>query len=356
MDFKETLAGMKKEIDKELKLQFDSVIKSVQKEDILLSEALKQVKKIALAGGKRIRGALLCQAYFGAGGKNKKEIMKAAAAIELLHMFFLVHDDIMDKGMLRHGEKTLQAFFSEKKQKYMSASEAEHFGNSIAIIGGDMLYVMANKIILKTRFNIEAVTQSLGKLQSTVETTIIGQSQDMKIAQEKQVNEKKVLSMYANKTAQYTFENPLHIGAILAGKNNQRLLQCLSRYAINVGTAFQIQDDILGVFGNEKKTGKLSVSDIEEGKKSVMVIKAYKKANPEQKKQLNSILGKKGLTKKEINIFQNILKSTGALKYAQKMSANYLAKGKREIKKMALLPKARIFLTGLIAYLESREA
>lgn len=356
MKFKETLIKLKKEIDDELKLQFYGLIRNVRKEDALIAEALEQIKKITLAGGKRIRGALLCQAYFGAGGKGKKKIIKAAAAAELLHMFFLVHDDIMDKGLLRHGEKTVQFFFARKKQKNMPAEEAQHFGNSIAIIAGDMLYAMANKIILEAGFDIKTTSQSLIKMQKTVETTIVGQSQDVKIAQGTKTTEKEVLAMYANKTARYTFENPLRMGVILAGKNNKKLMQCLSRYAINVGIAFQIQDDILGVFGNKKKTGKLSVSDIEEGKKSIMVVRAYKRANNMQKKQLDLILGKKAITYKEVKVFQEILKHTGALEYAQEMSAGYLAKGKREIKKMAFFPEAKNFLTGLVEYLEKREA
>ena len=162
--------------------------------------------------------------------------------------------------------------------------------------------------------------------------------------------------MYKNKTAHYTLEGPLYVGSMLAGKGNCKFLQCLSRYAIPVGIAFQIQDDILGVFGIKQKTGKLSVSDIKEGKRSIIVIKALGGANLKQKKQLNSILGKKNLSNKEIKIFQDILKSTGALEYSKKMAATYLAKGKREVKKMAFLPDAKKFLMGLAEYLEGREA
>ena len=356
MDFKGTLAGLKKEIDKELKYQFDIAIHDARKKDILIAEALEQTKKITLAGGKRIRGALLCQAYFGAGGREKKKIIKAAAAIELLNMFLLVQDDIMDRGSLRHGQKTLHVFFSEKKQKNISADEAKHFGNSIAMIAGDMLYAMANKIILELGFNAAAVIQSLAQIQSIVETTIAGQSQDVWITYKKNVTEKEVLNMYKNKTARYTLEGPLFVGSMLAGKNNPKFLQCLSRYAVPVGIAFQIQDDILGVFGNKQKTGKLAVSDVEEGKQSFMIIKAYKSANFKQKKQLNAILGKKNLTNGEIGTFQDILKSTGALEYSKKMAAAYLAKGKKEIKEIAFLPDAKKFLMGLAEYLENRES
>lgn len=355
MDFKKTLAGLKKEIDKELRYQFDIAIRDVRKKDALMAEALSQAKKITLAGGKRIRGALLCQAYFGAGGKEKNKIIKAAAAIELVHMFFLVHDDIMDRGKLRHGEKTLSVIFFGKKQKSLSVDEAGHFGNSIAMITGDMLYVMANKLILESGFSDAVVIQSLTQIQSIVETTIAGQSQDVWIAHEKNATEKEILNMYKNKTARYTFEGPLYVGAMLAGQNDRKFLQCLSNYAVPVGIAFQIQDDILGIFGNKQKTGKLAVSDIEEGKRSIIVTKAFREADLKQKKQLDSILGKKNLKNKEIKTFQDTLKSTGALEYSKKMTAAYLAKGKKEIKKIDFLPDAKRFLIGLTEYLEGRE-
>ena len=132
-------------------------------------------------------------------------------------------------------------------------------------------------------------------------------------------------------------------------------MNLLSRYAIPVGIAFQIQDDILGVFGSEKKIGKSAASDIEEGKQTFLVLKARELANSKQKKQLDSILGKKNLTNMEIRIFQDILKSTEALEYSKKMAITYLAKGKREIKKMAFLPDAKKFIMGLTEYLEGRE-
>lgn len=355
MDFKETLAGLKKEIDKELELQFDSVIKDVRKEDVLITEALEQVKKITLAGGKRIRGALLCQAYFGAGGRDKKKIIKTAAAIELVHMFLLIHDDIIDRGNLRHGEETLHKMLSGKKQKYNLKNDGEHFGISEAIIAGDILYALANKIIIEAGFEPKISMRAISELQSVVANTVVGESQDILIAYKDNATEKEVLSMLKNKTAKYTFEGPLHIGAILGGCNNKKTLKLLSQYAIPVGIAFQIQDDILGVFGNEKTMGKSVASDIEEGKKTILVSKARELANSRQKKQLDSILGKKGLKNNEVRAFQDILKSTGSLEYSKKMAANYLAKGKREIKKMALFPETKKFLAGLVEYLENRE-
>jgi geranylgeranyl diphosphate synthase type I len=355
MTFQQCLGGLKVAINRELEHYFDIAIADAKKEDRLIAEALMQTKKITLAGGKRIRGTLLCQAYFSVGGKEKKKILKVAAAIELVHMFLLIHDDIMDRGNLRHGQETVHKLFADKKRKNIFASEADHFGNSVAIITGELLYVMANKIIADAGFDYKATVAVLAKLQSIVGTTIFGQSQDIGIAYNKNVTEKEVLAMYKNKTARYTFEGPLHMGAILTGTSDKKTLGIFSRYALPLGIAFQIQDDILGVFGSTKKIGKSTFSDIEEGKKSLIVVKAFKFASIFQRKQLKSILGKKNLTQKEIKIFQNIIMSTGALNYAKGLASKQFTQGKKEIEKAVLFPKEKKFFIELVEYLEKRE-
>lgn len=352
MDFKKVLAKLKADIDAELERQFDKEIGKALKEDLMMADALTQAKKITLAGGKRIRGAILCWAYFSVGGRERKKILKVAAAMELVHLFLLVHDDIMDRGNLRHGEKTLNAFFANRK---IAGEDAEHFGNSMAIIAGDMLSVMANRIIAEAGFDGETTTKVHANLQSIVATTIIGQFQDMAIAYGKNATENDVLSMYCNKTARYTFEGPMHLGVKLAGCSDKKVFRSFSSYAIPLGIGFQVQDDILGMFGSAKKIGKSGASDIEEGKQSILVVKAREGAGKDGKKQLDGILGKKNLKQSEIELFRDIVKKTGSLEYARKMAKSNLAKGKRAMEKAVILPEAKNFFLGLVEYLEKRE-
>jgi geranylgeranyl diphosphate synthase type I len=354
-DFKDVLATYKKGIDEELEKYFDKEIKNTQKEDKLIADALTQVKRIALAGGKRIRGALLLAGYLGGGGKDKKRIMKVAVSAELIHLFLLVHDDIMDRGDNRHGIPTLHKKFSLKKQKGESDEEALHFGNSIAIILGDMLYSQAMKMVVDAGLNSENTLHAVSRLLSFSGTTIVGQSQDISIQKGSNVSERQVLAMYENKTARYTFECPLHVGMLFAGVKDKKTFKAVTDYSIPIGIAFQIQDDILGVFGDEKKMGKSAASDIEEGKISLLVVKAREFGNKSQKANLNSILGKKNLKKDEIEEFKKILKDTGALLYAQNMALNNMKKGKKEIEKAVLLKPTKDFLVGLAEYLENRQ-
>jgi geranylgeranyl diphosphate synthase type I len=124
---------------------------------------------------------------------------------------------------------------------------------------------------------------------------------------------------------------------------------------VPLGIAFQIQDDILGVFGSRKKIGKSVASDIEEGKISLLVVKARQSATANQKKKLNSILGKENLTNKEIKDFQNILRSTGALKYCQNFASELIREAKMEIEKVIIKKDSKNFLIALAEYLEKRE-
>lgn len=354
MTFKHKLGQLKKAIDKQLEKNLDSAITDASKKDILLAEALGQMKKISLSGGKRIRGALLCQAYFGFGGKDRTKIIKAAAAIELVHLYLLVHDDIIDRGNIRHGEMTLNAWFAKKYEKKLGKVQASHLATSMAIIVGDLLYAMALEMISEAGFAEKNTINAISRLQKVVSNTIIGQSQDINISYDDKIREEKILKMYENKTAKYTFEGPLQIGALLAGVNDKKIFQKLSDFAIPLGIAFQIQDDMLGVFGSVKEVGK-SASDIEEGKKTLLVAKAYECADQNQTKQLNAILGKKNVTKKEIRTFQNLLIETGALDYNKEMAEDFFALGKNELEKIIMLPEAKKFLIGMVAYLEQRK-
>lgn len=354
MTFRQTLGQLKKAIDKQLEKVLDAAINDAQKKDPLLAESLGQMKKITLSGGKRIRGALLCQSYFGFGGKDRNKIIKAATAIELVHLFLLVHDDVIDRGNVRHGQMTLHNFLAKKNLKKLGAAEALHFGNSMAIIVGEMLCAIANDLILEAGFEEKNTVLALSQLQKIISNTIVGQSQDINISYSSKISEQQILAMYENKTAKYTFEGPLQMGAILAGVNDKKIFQQMSAYAIPLGIAFQIQDDILGVFGDEKKVGK-TASDIEEGKKTLLVMKAYSSASSHEVKQMDAILGKKNLSKKEIQIFRKLITETGSLEYNKKLAAQYFAIGKKEIEKIIMLAGAKKFLIGMTEYLEKRE-
>ncbi|MCX6765853.1 MAG: polyprenyl synthetase family protein [Candidatus Moranbacteria bacterium] len=354
MDAKKSLAEFKKEIDVEIEEYLDKVIRESRKRDALTTETLRHVKKIVLAGGKRLRPALMYWGYIAAGGRERKKIIKTAVSIELIHLFLLIHDDIIDRDCKRHGINTINFEYEKLGKKLFPGSDSKHFGNSVAIIVGDMVGALGNQIIFNSGFSSRLIMKALSRLQSIVSLTVVGQAKDIYLEYRRKASEKEILEMYEYKTAKYTMEGPLHLGAILGG-GDEKILQGLNKFAVPVGIAFQIQDDILGVFGSEKKLGKAVGSDIQEGKQTLLVVKAKEKGSQAQRKKISELLGKNDITLKDIRYFQEIVKDTGSLEYAQNLAKKLILQGKRELEKIEVKKEAREFLAGIAEYMVSRE-
>jgi len=350
----ESLEILKKKIDQEIEIFLDKTIKEAEKEDKFIADALKYGKKMILSGGKRLRPAFMYYGYLAAGGEDKKEIIKTSVSIELAHGFLLIHDDVIDRDNKRHNLDTFNFHYSKIGKKIFKTKDQDHFGNAIAIIVGDMVNALSNKIIFQSNFKAENIIKALHKLQEIIATTVIGEAQDVCIEYRGKASEKEVLKMYENKTAKYSIEGPLQLGAILAGAD-EKLLKSLSEYAVPIGIAFQIQDDILGIFGSEEKLGKTVGSDISEGKQTILVVKAKEKANKNQLKILNNLLGKKDLTKEEIKTFQNIICETGALDYARDLAKKMINEGKGKVKKIEVKDEAKKFFLDIADFMIERE-
>jgi len=355
MDIKDELRSFKDKIDPEIKLFFDKVLDESKKEKLIVTDALKQVKKITLSGGKRLRPALMHCGYLGVGGKDEKEIIKTSVSIELIHIFLLIHDDVIDNDKTRHGQETIHTQYA-RIGKIISKGkrDSKHFGNSMGIVVGDIIGGLGNQILFKANFPAELVVKALHHLQGIVAMVAVGEAQDVFIEHRRSATEKDVMDMYKNKTAKYTIEGPLHLGAILGGAGED-VLEKITQFSVPIGIAFQIQDDILGVFGNEKKIGKPVGSDIREGKQTILVVKAMQTASAKQKKTLNKLLGKKDLTKTEIAEFKKVIIETGALDYSKNLAQKLIKEGKSHLADLTFNAEAKNFLFGVADYMTARE-
>jgi len=354
MNFKKTLEKLKKEIDQELDKYLAGAICDAEKQDKEMGRILRHAAKIIMASGKRIRPILMYFGYVAAGGKDRKKIIKTSVGIELIHNYLLIHDDIMDHGRTRHGIETVDAMYETMgKNIFPDCQDLKHLGNSMAILAGDLLESLGTQSIVDSGFDAKLTVKAVSALQSTIATTIVGQTQDICIENKKRVLEKEVLTMYKNKTAKYTIENPLKIGAILAGAD-AKFLQKISLFAIPVGMAFQIQDDILGLFETSEKMGKDAGSDVKEGKKTILVLRAMEKAGREEGKFMRNVLGNEKINLKDIKKFQNIVQKTGALEYSQNLAENLVEKGKAEIETFKINKEAKVFLLELADYMIAR--
>ncbi len=354
MDIKEKLSSFKKELDREIEKTLAKAIKEANSWDKIVAQALREVRDSILSGGKRLRPAFMYWGYLGAGGKERKKILETSVSIELIHNFLLIHDDIMDRDKKRHGRDTLNAFYEKVSKKYFPKKDSEHFGNSMAIIIGDLVSAMGNNIIFDSKFPPEKIMKALSGLQKIVSLTVVGQTKDIYMAHKGNPKEAEILEMYEYKTAKYTIEGPLHLGAILAGAS-EKTLEGLSRYSIPLGIAFQIQDDILGIFGSEKKLGKPVGSDIQEGKQTILSARALEKANSADRKKIKEIFKKEKISSDDTKEFREIIIRSGALEYARGKAKKYIQESKEALDNILLEKESKEFLSEIADYMIERE-
>ncbi len=280
---------------------------------------------LIIHGGKRLRPYLVLKSCQMLGGKQSDAI-SAASAVEMIHNFTLVHDDIMDNDEMRHGVTT-----THKK-----------FDIPLAILAGDVLYSKAyNTISSKSKLSSNYTTQLVSKLSKACIEICEGQVNDIKFAENKKIpTEKEYIKMIEKKTA-VLFEVSCAMGAICA-KRKQKDVKNLSAFGRNLGIGFQITDDLIGIIGDSKITKKPVGNDIREGKKSLPIILAIKKARGQNRTKIMRVFGNSGASKQQINLAVNVIRSLGvekevrdiALKYAQraeKSISSYTGSAKNEM-------------------------
>jgi len=317
----DSLVAYRNRIENFLVSYLSTKVSALKEVESLGEETGKLIEDFILNGGKRIRAAFTYYGYRAVGGDDGENISFASAAIELLHNFFLIHDDIIDKSDLRRGSPTIHTRY---KQIYENKGLISNFKNdgkvdlpsSMAIINGDICCALAYEALVESGFQANRILQVLKVMHEIVKFTAIGELLDIVKAISKKATEEEILQMHYLKTAKYTVEGPLRIGAILQG-TTPAILDSLSKYAIPVGIAFQIHDDILGIFGTEEQLGKPVGSDMQEGKQTLLTVKALESASPSQKKKLEFFIGNPGITKADMEEVKRIVEDTGALEYSK---------------------------------------
>jgi len=206
------------------------------------SPLLEELERVLWSGGKRLRPAFCYWGYRAAGGKDGQPIVRAAASLELLHTFALVHDDVMDESESRRGVAPSHVHLAEEHRRRRLPGSAERYGLSAAILVGDLATVLADRLLLESGFSPKAVATAFRRYDRMRTEMAVGQFLDVGEAGE--VDRWRAARIASLKTGSYTVEGPLHIGAILAG-GSLEAMTCLSRYGAPLGEAFQLRDDIL---------------------------------------------------------------------------------------------------------------
>ncbi|MEA3273471.1 MAG: polyprenyl synthetase family protein [Patescibacteria group bacterium] len=340
-ELKKIMKELEKEINKRLRKFFKEEIREASKIDPTLKEATEMVADFTLRGGKRIRSILMYYGYLATGKRRTEKILDASLSMELIHSALLIHDDIIDNDEMRRGKLTLHKEY-EKFFWKMKVEKSEELGRSLAILCGNIAYSFAVKVLHRSKFDARPTMKACSLFQSMFNHTQAGEIMDVIGSTKKNLTIKDVIKIYKYKTVQYTIEYPLLMGALL-GNGKTELRNVLSKYAVLLGTAFQIRDDILGIFSDSKTTGKDAGSDLREGKKTVIILKTLENASPKDKKKIETILESKELTKKKLNDFKKIAKDSGALTYCNGLANNLSVQAKDIILKSTLSKTTRDF-------------
>ncbi len=314
---------------------------------------VEDIYRFAKAGGKRVRPTLVIAGYLGTNETVPEDVVRASISYELLHMYFLIHDDIMDRDELRRGQATVWKSFMDN---YVDGGVDWHEAISLAICAGDLAETYATLSIAESGLAPETAMRAMKEIHEIAERTGYGQILDMSLEMTpiKDVREEDVLKVHELKTAKYTIEGPLHLGARLADAPHE-VFEAYTNYAIPVGIAFQLQDDIIGVFGDEKKTGKPVGSDIREGKRTLLIVKAYERATPEQRKILEAIVGRESATPEEIEEVKEIIVETGSLDYSKKLMEELMEKGIASLETAPIKEEIKEVLRDLAEYIIKRD-
>ena len=270
-------------------------------------------------GGKRFRGALAMHSYELFGGKDSEVSRQVGLVMEMLQAYLLVIDDLVDQSDFRRGEPAAHKMIENLHETNKLAGDMTHFGVSQTIFSGIIGQNIAYDIIAKLPVEDSIRLTGLAFVNDIMIKTNVGQIMDVNNAAWLVDDEAQILQTLRQKTAHYSVFLPLKIGAILAGGD----AEFIKPFAMNVGLAYQLHNDIQGTFGDESKTGKPAKDDIVEGKRTILLTYALTNTTPTDREFLERAAGNTNLTEDDFERVLKIMRDSGALEYTLKLAAYY---------------------------------
>ena len=284
------------------------------------ASAIEVLREFVLGGGKRIRPTFAWWGWRGAGGAEDgpdgEAALRALSSLELLQASALIHDDLMDSSTVRRGSPTVHVRFAEEHARLGWHGAAEQFGLAAAVLLGDVALAWTDDMFYTSGVGVEAIARA-GEPWLGMRTEVLaGQFIDVRTQASGDESVEAALRIDRFKTAAYTVERPLHLGAALAGASDE-LVAAYRGFGAEIGVAFQLRDDLLGVFGDPAVTGKPAGDDLREGKRTLLV--ALGLANAEAAGRygdaalLRACLGRDGLDVADVDKVRDMLVSVGAV-------------------------------------------
>jgi len=269
------------------------------------------IEKFLLDSGKRLRPLFAYVGYLATGNTVNPEIVKALSSLELIHVCALIHDDVMDGSDTRRGAPSIHKSFEAMHIKENLNGSSSKFGVASAILMGDLALVWSAQMLHNSGIKDHELINVLPFYDEMRVELMAGQYLDVFEQSLATQSIDRSMKVARFKSGKYTIERPLHFGGAL-GNGSADLLKTFTEYGIPLGEAFQLRDDMLGVFGNPKETGKPAGDDLREGKRTALIAATFDKANKTQMEVLNEYFGDPNLSNDQISLLQEIIVETGA--------------------------------------------
>jgi geranylgeranyl diphosphate synthase, type I len=331
----------KDKVNKTLKEFLEKKLKEDGRYSKSIRQLIENITEFNLRSAKRIRPLISIFTY--KCFKDDERIIKPSICIELMQAYLLIHDDIIDKADLRRGKSSMHKIYEKQKD--------EDFGISMAILAGNLCASYMYETIIESDFNDTEKLNALKYISWTADRENYGQALDI-IPNFKDIKEKDIWQIYELKTATYTIQGPIYIAGALANAPKEKIDK-LQIYAYNIGTAFQIQDDINGIFGEIKDMGKPIDSDIKEGKKTLIIVKTLEFCNKQDKEFIMKNYGNKNINEEDIEKIKEIIKKCGAYDYSKQKLNEKIQEGKKSIQNLEVREEGKKFLLDIADYVNS---
>jgi geranylgeranyl diphosphate synthase type I len=336
------LETVRREADARLAGLLDAKVDAAREHGPEVVDMVRAVRDLAVRGGKRLRSALVVVGYRAASATADLEpALDAGVAIELLHTYFLIHDDWMDNDDVRRGGPTVHTVL---EKKYGSKA----LGQACAVLAGDYAVALATEALARIEVPTDRLPRVFGAYAQMQADAVAGQQLDV-VARSADAEK-----TYTLKTGGYTVAGPLRMGAILAG-GSPKLIAGLERFALPAGVAFQIRDDLLSAFGDPAETGKPFANDLRTGKRTLLVERALGLARGKDLKALERALGNAEASDVELRRAVDVLERSGARQAAEERTSALAAQALRAIDDIGLPETRKRLLVGAVeALLERR--
>jgi geranylgeranyl diphosphate synthase type I len=279
------------------------------------------VESLVLGGGKRLRPAFAYWGYRGAGGADRDEIVTAVSALELVQASALIHDDVMDGSDTRRGEPAAHRRFATIHHKAGWHGDADAFGTAAAILLGDLCLVWSDELLHSSGLDAASLARARPVFDEMRTEVTVGQYLDVQTQAAAVTSTRRASLIARYKSGKYTIERPLLLGAALAGAGPD-LTAAYSGYGLPLGEAFQLRDDVLGVFGDPAVTGKPAGDDLREGKRTYLVAAAVEAADAAGRKEIERRLGDPNLDQEGVAALRELIETTGALTRTERRIAD----------------------------------